>query len=196
MWNIFTKDEKGFTGLEAAIVLIAFVVVAAVFSYVMLGAGFFTTQKSQEVVHTGVTQASSSVELSGDVIARGNLTDTLAANHSIDNTNMFLQLTSGGSQVDMNRTLIVYSSPTKAPTELLNGTTADATHFQITNRFNSNGDYIVDKGEKFEVKVNVYALENVTANEEFQVEVKPPMGATYTIHRRAPPSINAIMTLV
>ena len=71
MWNKFVKDVKGFTGLEAAIVLIAFVVVAAVFSYVMLGAGFFTTQKSQEVVHTSVTQASSSVELSGDVIAKG-----------------------------------------------------------------------------------------------------------------------------
>ena len=40
MWNIFAKDEKGFTGLEAAIVLIAFVVVAAVFSYVMLGSRF------------------------------------------------------------------------------------------------------------------------------------------------------------
>ncbi|MEM3699066.1 MAG: archaellin/type IV pilin N-terminal domain-containing protein, partial [Archaeoglobaceae archaeon] len=46
------RDEKGFTGLEAAIVLIAFVVVAAVFSYVMLGAGFFTTQKSKQVVDT------------------------------------------------------------------------------------------------------------------------------------------------
>ncbi len=31
MWNKFVKNEKGFTGLEAAIVLIAFVVVAAVF---------------------------------------------------------------------------------------------------------------------------------------------------------------------
>ena len=68
MYNRFLKDENGFTGLEAAIVLIAFVVVAAVFSYVMLGAGFFTTQKSQEVVHTGVTQASSSLAPSGDVI--------------------------------------------------------------------------------------------------------------------------------
>ena len=38
MTKIFNKDE-GFTGLEAAIVLIAFVVVAAVFSYVVLGAG-------------------------------------------------------------------------------------------------------------------------------------------------------------
>jgi len=56
------KNEDGFTGLEAAIVLIAFIVVAAVFSYVILGAGFFTTQKSQEVVHTGVTQASSSLD--------------------------------------------------------------------------------------------------------------------------------------
>ena len=74
MWNKLIKDEKGFTGLEAAIVLVAFVVVAAVFSYVMLGAGFYTTQKSQEVVHTGVMQASSSVELSGDVVATGDTT--------------------------------------------------------------------------------------------------------------------------
>ena len=47
--------------------LIAFVVVAAVFSYVVLGAGFFTTQKSQEVVHTGVQQASSTLEIVGNV---------------------------------------------------------------------------------------------------------------------------------
>ena len=40
------RNDEGFTGLEAAIVLIAFVVVAAVFSYVVLGAGFFTTQKA------------------------------------------------------------------------------------------------------------------------------------------------------
>ena len=194
MWNkLFAKDEKGFTGLEAAIVLIAFVVVAAVFSYVMLGAGFFTTQKSQEVVHTGVTQASSSVELSGDVIAKGDTT-----NNQIGNISMFLQLTSGGSAVDMNRTLIVYSSPNQAPTDLLNGSTADATHFQIVNRYNNNTDYLIDRGEKFEVLVNVSAVDtaSVGPNNEFQVEVKPPQGATYTVHRRAPPAIYDIMTLV
>ncbi|MFA7073172.1 MAG: archaellin/type IV pilin N-terminal domain-containing protein, partial [Methanoculleus sp.] len=32
--------EAGFTGLEAAIVLIAFVVVASIFSYTVLAAGF------------------------------------------------------------------------------------------------------------------------------------------------------------
>jgi archaeal flagellin FlaB len=191
MWNIFAKDEKGFTGLEAAIVLIAFVVVAAVFSYVMLGAGFFTTQKSQEVVHMGVTQASSSVELSGDVISKGNV-----GTNKIANITLFMQLTSGGTPVDINRTLIVYSSPTKSATDLINNTTADASNFQVVNRYNSNGDFLVDKGEKFEILINVGAIDSVGPNQEFQVEIKPPEGATYTIPRRAPPIINNIMTLV
>ena len=41
------KDKRAFTGLEAAIVLTAFVVVAAVFSYVVLGAGFVTIDKAK-----------------------------------------------------------------------------------------------------------------------------------------------------
>ncbi len=65
--NSSKHNDEGFTGLEAAIVLIAFVVVAAVFSYVVLGAGFFTTQKAQETVHTGVQQTTSAVEPSGPV---------------------------------------------------------------------------------------------------------------------------------
>ena len=65
------KDKRAFTGLEAAIVLTAFVVVAAVFSYVVLNAGFFTTQKSKEVIHTSVEQATSSAELAGNVIGHG-----------------------------------------------------------------------------------------------------------------------------
>ena len=73
MQTKFGKNEKGFTGLEASIVTIAFIVVAAVFSYVMLGSGFSTTQKSQEVVHCSVSQASSSLALDGDVIAKERL---------------------------------------------------------------------------------------------------------------------------
>jgi archaeal flagellin FlaB len=51
--------DNAFTGLEAAIVLIAFVVVAASFSYVVLGAGFFTTQKAQETIHIRMQQVNS-----------------------------------------------------------------------------------------------------------------------------------------
>ncbi|KKG10373.1 archaellin/type IV pilin N-terminal domain-containing protein [Methanosarcina sp. 2.H.A.1B.4] len=196
MWNKIFKDEKGFTGLEAAIVLVAFVVVAAVFSYVMLGAGFYTTQKSQEVVHTGVQQASSSVELSGDVIAKGDGTE-------LKNITMFLQLTSGGSAVDMGQTLIVFTAPKVPPTDLNLSTTASNSTFKIVQKFNDEGnqDNIINRFEKFEVLVNVDAItdkvsEEVGPNDMFQVEIKPPQGAAYTIHRQAPPSISAIMTLV
>ena len=181
MSNKFMKDENGFTGLEAAIVLVAFVVVAAVFSYVMLGAGFFTTQKSQEVVHTGVTQASSSVEVSGDVIGEG-------SGGFIDDVTLCLQLTSGGSAVDMANTLIVYSDPNTPPTELKLG------GFTISGRYNDNADNILEKGEKLDVKIPITAY-GVAANGEFQIEIKPPQGATYTIHRKAPPVITSIMSL-
>jgi flagellin FlaB len=213
MWNIFAKDEKGFTGLEAAIVLVAFVVVAAVFSYVMLGAGFYTTQKSQEVVHTGVSQASSSVELSGDVVSVGDL--TTPGSEFVDTVTFFLQTTAGGSSVDMSKTLITISAPGCPPKDLTlaagtytdatsTGIAADATHFGINDIYNDNGgtNLLIEKGEKFEVTVNLEdAIKNAPAgasigvNGEFQVEIKPPSGATYTVTRRAPPSIAAIMTL-
>jgi archaeal flagellin FlaB len=194
MFNKLQKSEKGFTGLEAAIVLVAFVVVAAVFSYVMLGAGFYTTQKSQEVVHTGVKQASSSVELSGDVMARGDngLTE-------IDSVTLFLQLTSGGSAVDMNKTLIVVSAPDISPVDLKLGAAADAVNFAIADKFNDNGDELIDRFEKFEITINLNAIggaASITPNDQFQLEIKPPQGASYTIQRQAPPSIGAIMTLV
>jgi len=93
------KSEEGFTGLEAAIVLIAFVVVAAVFSYVVLGAGFFTTQKAQETVYSSVDMASSSLEVLGDVYGYGDLDDK-----EITGVRFVVGLTAGGSAVDFANT--------------------------------------------------------------------------------------------
>ena len=47
-------DDRAFTGLEAAMVFIAFIVVASVFAYVALGAGFFTTQKMEQTIFSAV----------------------------------------------------------------------------------------------------------------------------------------------
>src|SRR5512138_2512756 len=96
-----TRNDAAFTGLEAAIVLIAFVVVAAVFSYVMLGAGFFTSQKSKEVVHTGVDQATSSIQLAGDVTGIG-----LAG--EVTNLYVTLSLTAGNNPVDTSKVVVSY----------------------------------------------------------------------------------------
>ena len=192
MWNKKIKDDKGFTGLEAAIVLIAFVVVAAVFSYVMLGAGFFTTQKSQQVVHTGVTQASSSVELSGDVIAHG------VVGGEISDVNFCVQLAAGSTPVDMANTIVVYSSPTVAPTELnlsTSTTPADGETYAVTAKYNDNSDSILDKGEKFDVQIATSGSEHIGENDQFQLQIIPPSGAPYIVARKAPPAIAKVMTL-
>ena len=102
MKNLYSDDA--FTGLEAAIVLIAFVVVAAVFSYVVLGAGFFTSQTAQATVHTGVSQASSSMELVGNVYGVAN-----AATTAMSYVNITVALTAGGTPVDMSSMVVSYT---------------------------------------------------------------------------------------
>jgi flagellin FlaB len=69
LMKIIHRQQKGITGLETAIILIAFVVVAAVFAYTVLSAGLFSTQKSQEAVYSGLQEAQGSLEMRGDVVA-------------------------------------------------------------------------------------------------------------------------------
>ncbi len=61
--------RKGMVGIEAAIVLIAFVIVAAALAFVVLNMGFLTTQKSSIVIRSGLGEASTALEVDGSVLA-------------------------------------------------------------------------------------------------------------------------------
>jgi len=61
--------SKGLTGLETAIILIAFVIVAAAFAFVVLNMGFYTAQRSKTIMSSGLGEASSALELDGSVLA-------------------------------------------------------------------------------------------------------------------------------
>ena len=63
------RDQRGVTGLETAIILIAFVVVASVFAYTVLSAGIFSSEKGKEAIHSGLEQARSSMDVQGSVKA-------------------------------------------------------------------------------------------------------------------------------
>ena len=108
------RNEDGFTGLEAAIVLIAFVVVAAVFSYVVLGAGFFTTQKSQQVVHAGVTQAASNIVVKGNVYG----IVTMMRIRRLDKLQFDFGLAAGGLPVDVSKITMTWSTANVTPYNL------------------------------------------------------------------------------
>ena len=63
------KAERGITGLETAIILIAFVVVASIFAYTVLTAGVFSSQKASESVNAAIDEVRSSIKISGNTIA-------------------------------------------------------------------------------------------------------------------------------
>src|SRR5574337_1941154 len=65
------KTRRGGMGIEAAIVMIAFVIVAAALAFVVLNMGFSTTQKAKTAVISSQTEASSALEIAGKVTGIG-----------------------------------------------------------------------------------------------------------------------------
>ncbi len=178
------KDKRAFTGLEAAIVLTAFVVVAAVFSYVVLNAGFFTTQKSKEVVHAGVEQATSSVELSGSLIGHSKNGSAIGTN--LTNLTAYLALTAGGSPSDLTTLRITLTNPRGHWGRL-------PYSYQTTG----DNDDLLEYGEvaKIYVTFNASVAQETQPNEKFTLEIKPPQGSTITIERRVPAAVDRNMDL-
>jgi len=73
------KTQRGITGLETAIILIAFVVVASVFAFTVLSTGIFASERSKETVFAGIEEAQSSIEPRGSVVAyKATLPDSTA----------------------------------------------------------------------------------------------------------------------
>ena len=188
MQKIMNREE-GFTGLEAAIVLIAFVVVAAVFSYVVLGAGFFTTQKSQEVVYTSVDMASSSMEIIGDVYGIGN-------NNTVTTIRFTVGLAAGGTAVDFATTQMVFATTDVVeildPATNLTGDAVTAGHWNITDGADAN-DVLLENDDKFTVLAMPSSALGV--NEKFNLEVRPSVGSPLGLKRTTPPKIDAVNLL-
>ena len=72
------KQQRGVTGLETAIILIAFVVVASVFAFTVLSTGIFSAERGKETIHAGLRGARSSLQLKGSVVAEGVANQTLS----------------------------------------------------------------------------------------------------------------------
>ncbi len=180
------KNEDAFTGLEAAIVLIAFIVVAAVFSYVMLGAGFFATGEAQRVVDTGVAQASSAVELSGPVIVTAS-----SSGGTVANVTFILQLAAGGASIDMKKVTFTVSTANKMQTYTYDEVGKEWYAKGIKQETPVKND-MLDKFEMVMIdipKSSGTSLPTIGVNDRFTVEVKPDIGAALPINRMAPPDL-------
>ena len=72
LWNAksmlgrVVKGREGITGLETAIVLIAFVVVSSMFAFAALSMGLFSSDKAKETIQAGLSGARGSLEIRGE----------------------------------------------------------------------------------------------------------------------------------
>jgi archaeal flagellin FlaB len=181
----FRKNDAAFTGLEAAIVLIAFVVVAAVFSYVMLGAGFFTSQKAQQTVHTGVGQATSSLEITGNVIGTG-------ANGNLTGVMITVELTAGNNPIDLNKTVIAYQGGSTIYNPSVFDGATDTTWIVPASGHPTN---LLSQYEKAQLTITFDADEQVGPNTQIVLSIAPAQGAVLPVTVTTPPSITDYMTL-
>ena len=180
-------NDEGFTGLEAAIVLIAFVVVAAVFSYVVLGAGFFTTQKAQETVYKGVEQSTANIQMIGNVYGlstdSGNITRVVFS----------IGLAPGAPPIDLTGMKIVFSTPGTPPVILTQAAANDDTHF--STRLNGNVAYNNQSMQgNDQIEVN-FTVVKVSPNTKMTMELRPSVGAALPFSKTAPPTISATNVL-
>lgn len=187
-------NSEGFTGLEAAIVLIAFVVVASVFSFTILGAGFFTTQKTEQVLHTSVTATGSTPELIGNVYG-------LKGGSGIDQVRFSLDLSAGGSIIDFSQMVVTWSTNDVVriyePNDDLYDTVIEEGRWGIIDikPQTSAGDTFLESGEIFTVLIHLYSADELVEGEKFSIQMKAPASSVFILSRRAPYQIDTVNIL-
>ena len=89
--------HRGIIGIESAIVLIAFVIVAAALAFVVLNMGFSTTQKAKTAIIAAVEEAGSSLEVAGKITAFGDISDNV-----LNATSIPMKIVSGGASSNLD----------------------------------------------------------------------------------------------
>jgi archaeal flagellin FlaB len=177
--QLVRRSQEGITGLETAIILIAFVIVASVFAYVVLSAGLFSSQKAKEAVNSGIQSTMSVVELRGNIIAK--LVNGVATEMYLD-----VGVPAAGSAVDFtpsanstNSVVISYYDAENMVPSL---------NWTITKLTTVNADNMLDPNEIFQITVDLAGSSNITigAYDSFLLEIKPTDGPVLPLERTIP----------
>lgn len=181
-------SQRGITGLETAIILIAFVTVASVLAYAVLSAGIFSAERGKETVYEGLKHAQATMETKGAVIA------TSSDNATIDDIKFNVALVLKGVQVDFSEpgggesiTVIRYSD------ENISTTSSNWTKTVLSTE-RGNPD-ILEADEAMEITVPVPVGATLGPYQSFIIQVLPPTGSALTIQRTLGGSIKPVNNL-
>jgi len=187
------RDESGITALETAIILIAFVVVAAVFAFTILSAGTYSTEQSRVAIYAGRAEVQGSLELRGSIIATTTTGHTGGdASAYVDYVIFTISNVAGGEPVDLtdtdgNRKVVINYRDKDRELKDISWTKSWVGH--------SDGDVLLEGGELAQITVPLTAINHPSVNTEFVIEVKPPQGSVLRIERTTPANIDAVLDL-
>lgn len=179
--------ERGITGLETAIILIAFVVVATVFAFVVLTTGIFSSERGKETVFAGLQKARGTMEVRGGVVA--------TAPGGVPTSIQFaVATTAGGDPIPLdptansNRTVIAYRDADVLDDDV--PYTADD--------IIGDGDALLEPGEVKLVVIQVADIDpaaTILANSRWTLELQTPVGAVIDLTRSMPGELAPVMQL-
>ena len=153
--------ERGITGLETSIVLIAFVVVASVFAFTVLSAGVFSSEALKQTIFAGLKETRSRLRQNGSVFAFSAQAGTTQSVYKI----VFIVSNSlAGEPLDLTPP---YTADDSGLDPDFDSAAVPATIISYADdnqrkgdmpwsvRFvgNNNGDYLMEDGEKAEITV-------------------------------------------
>jgi flagellin FlaB len=181
-------DRRGITGLETAIVLIAFVVVAAVFAFAVLTTGLISSEKSAEEIRTSLEKTSSAIQIRGGVILRpnGGLTTVDAIVFQVSSS------AAGGGSTNLS------SSGTNAVvvTYLDDNQFRNLTSSEWLATWLIGSGNLLDTGERVEITVTLTGLTTLLGRgQQFKIEFKPTAGAVLVLDRTTPSEFKTITSL-
>ncbi len=175
--------QRGMTGLETAIILIAFVTVAAVLACSVLSAGIYTSERDKAAIYQGLESAQASTEVVGSVLG-------LSPNQGeLEQVAFTIGLALQHKEVDINAVVINYHD------ELVHSqdVTFSATrHPASTERGSTN---VLEGDEQFVILTTVPEAANRVEYDSFTLQMTPPTGATLTITRSLPANLDKVMDL-
>lgn len=164
-----TRRQNGITGLETAIVLIAFVVVASVFAFTILSAGVFSSEANKQTIHAGLKETRTRLRQHGSAFAFAGFVGSTQAVHKL----VFIVSNSlAGEPVDLTAPYTTDDSGTD-PDIVVGANTATIVSYADENQRmsdlpwtvsfigNGNGDSLLEDGEKAEI--TVWLMDRATA---------------------------------
>ncbi|QLH08188.1 archaellin/type IV pilin N-terminal domain-containing protein [Candidatus Nitrosotenuis sp. DW1] len=210
-----SRSHRGVIGVESAIVMIAFVIVAAALAFVVLNMGFSTTQRAKTAIVSSLEESSSALEIAGKVTASGDVSPT----GKINVTSIPVKVASGGSSVNLGNTTMAvkyfsgsveydnimtgilstgtYANLTVAMqaaaqaghlnvNPITSNTAADATAAVIYFAVNRNDNAILDQGEHAIIAIVHKGSERPQALDVIKAEIIVPTGSPLTVERLVP----------